>query len=235
MKTMTDGFRGEQPHDKDITKRRLETVKENMDSNCANTLYHYKYLFSMITNTIVPLAHLYIMSKYIFKLDATRIMHDFLSPGQLVEWLTTNPHDRSDDLIRIFPVTWRCDINVYGPSGTLTKQSSVCVSSQNATLEIIHIIGFGMLLLMFFLALLDFPVYFSTMALFPNSPGKDGTSKYGKMKKLKYYKRLLLILFKKNVDRSIWFKVHSNLFGCNLDIPLLSEYKDNVDSDEDSE
>jgi hypothetical protein len=136
------------------------------------------------------------------------------SPFDVYNWTMQNDKDRVDPLIQYFPCSMGCDIELYGPSGTVQFQDFLCTSTYNIANERIHIVAFILMTILALSICLNFLYTWGVMGFLLSNHFND-KKHYNVMCSMTDSQKLFLLLISKNVGADIWQALLDQLAASN--------------------
>lgn len=205
---ITNGLRGRTlslDERKDQCEILVRYVKETFHMH---NFYAFKYFLCDILNFVNVIFQMYFINMFlggVFMAYGTEVLY----------WSDTDPEQRSDPMIDVFPRITKCHFHKYGPSGTIERHDAMCVLALNIINEKIYVMLWFWLIflavvtslyLLYVLAMISIPSMRKIML--------ERNSKYD-------YKDRVDILMKK-AQMGDWFVIF--LLSKNMDSILFKEF-----------
>lgn len=129
---ITNGLRG-RTLSLDERKEQCETlVKYMKDTFHMHNFYAIKYFVCDLLNFINVIGQMYLINRFLGGV--------FLNYGsEVLKWSESDPEDRTDPMIDVFPRITKCTFHKYGPSGTIERHDAMCVLALNIINEKIYV------------------------------------------------------------------------------------------------
>lgn len=129
---ITNGLRG-RTLSLDERKESCETlVKYMKDTFHMHNFYAIKYFVCDILNFVNVIGQMYLINRFLGGV--------FLNYGsEVLKWSESEPEDRTDPMIDVFPRITKCTFHKYGPSGTIERHDAMCVLALNIINEKIYV------------------------------------------------------------------------------------------------
>jgi hypothetical protein len=114
-------------------KESCETLVRYMkDTFHMHNFYAIKYFLCDILNFVNVIGQMYLINKFLGGV--------FLNYGsEVLKWSESEPEDRTDPMIDVFPRITKCTFHKYGPSGTIERHDAMCVLALNIINEKIYV------------------------------------------------------------------------------------------------
>lgn len=203
---ITNGLRGrtlslEQRQDQ--CELLVRYVKETFHSH---NYYVAKYFFCDILNFVNVIGQIYFINVFLGGV--------FMDYGtEVLSWSDSDPEERTDPMIDVFPRITKCTFHKYGPSGTIEKHDAMCVLALNIINEKIYVMLWFWLIILAILTAL-YTLYVIAVLMVPSMRRtmleRNAKTDYKDridilMKKAELGDWFVLFLLSKNID-SILFR-----------------------------
>jgi hypothetical protein len=203
---ITSGLRG-RTLSLDSRKDQCETlVKYIMETFHNNNMYAFLYFFCDLLNFINVVGQMYFINYFLGGV--------FMNYGSdVLKWSESDPEERTDPLVEVFPRITKCTFHKYGPSGTIEKHDAMCVLALNIINEKIYVMLWFWLIILAVLTAL-YMLYTFAIVMIPSMRRvmleRNAKTEYKDridilMKKAEIGDWFILFLLSKNMD-SILFK-----------------------------
>ena len=204
----TTNCRGVLIHEREVREKLAESICNFIDLFANNKMYIVKFI---ICNTFSSLVF---VLQFITLTYVTGIYNEPSAIVNVFTWVMGKNADRRDFLSEIFPKWLKCEINPYGPSGTVQVKDQICTAPNNSMQELMHIIAIYIVGAFAILNLIDYLLITLAIVFFKHS--NTGTNKVIKrLAKFTCSQRLLCILIRKNIDIVLWEDILDQLAYTN--------------------
>lgn len=203
---ITDGLRGRTLNVEDRKGKCSMLVRYTVETLHTHNIYALKYFICDILNFVNVIGQMYLINTFLGGV--------FMTYGtDVLKWSESEPEDRTDPMIDVFPRVTKCSFHKYGPSGTIETHDAMCVLALNIINEKIYVaLWFWFIILAVITAL--YMLYVLAMISVPsmrkillerNAKHDYKTHVDALMKKAQMGDWFLLFLLSKNLD-SVLFK-----------------------------
>ena len=182
------------------------------------TSYGMKYMFIYIVAFSAHLCYILFFSWLLFE-----DIKDILSPSAYMNLIKLSLQDdfkqqRTDRLAVLFPELFSCLVSYTGISGTLVEATVTCTSVTNTWSSKIHVISLIFSWVMVCALFLDAMWLVICINTLPTAKS-NGNPKLRKfLQAFGFGKRILFLLFAKNIDSLFWDEMLLSLFDCPKEV-----------------
>ena len=125
-------FQGRTLDIKDRSDKCSELVRYVTETFHNHNAYALKYFICDLLNFINVIGQMYFINVFLGGV--------FLTYGtDVLKWSESEPEDRTDPMIDVFPRVTKCTFHKYGPSGTIERHDAMCVLALNIINEKIYV------------------------------------------------------------------------------------------------
>jgi len=206
LNKITDGLRGRTLNLEDRQGKCDMLVTYAVDTFHSHNFYALKFFICDALNLVNVIGQMFLLNKFLGGV--------FMTYGtEVLRWSESEPGQRTDPMIDVFPRITKCNFHKYGPTGTIQKHDAMCVLALNIINEKIFVtVWFWFIVLavltvlymVYVLAIITVPAM-RTYMLERNAKGDLKKRTDILMKKADLGDWFLLYLLSRNLD-SILFK-----------------------------
>ncbi len=196
---ITNGLRG-RTLSLDERKDQCEVlVKYIRETFHMHNFYAFKYFICDLLNFVNVIGQMYLINTFlggVFMAYGTEVLY----------WSDTDPEERNDPMVRVFPRVTKCTFHKYGPSGTIERHDTMCILALNIINEKIFVFLWFWLALLAVATLVHVAVAAAALAIPAFRTQLLGVAEEDPVvKKANFGDWFLLYLLRKNMD-SVLFK-----------------------------
>jgi len=132
LNKITDGLRGRTLNLEDRKEKCDMLVTYTVDTLHTHNFYALKFFICDALNMVNVIGQMFLINKFLGGV--------FMTYGtEVLKWSESEPGERTDPMIDVFPRITKCTFYKYGPSGTLEHHDAMCVLALNIINEKIFV------------------------------------------------------------------------------------------------
>ena len=132
MQKITNGLLGRTLLIEERADKCSEVVRYVTETFHTHNVYAIKYFVCDLLNFVNVIGQMYLINTFLGGV--------FLTYGtDVLKWSESEPEDRTDPMIDVFPRVTKCTFHKYGPSGTIERHDAMCVLALNIINEKIYV------------------------------------------------------------------------------------------------